>query len=325
MVNGLFADLADPVQIEWGVRLQLAASLDHIRSVLGPHSATADTALGKAVAQVRAQRQPCGVMARYFDLISAVQKQDIPEAERLSEAIRDLGQAPPEFATSRYDEDTLGEDFERLPRLVFAETQGRIITSPAIDSFRAAQGHVAEALDVLAVVDPRIAREFHALCSQIVLASGRKGDGRPSFGGVTSLLAWGTIFLNIDVHADLEAMVLGIAHETTHATLLGLSAVEPLVNNPPGEDYASPLRPDARPMDGLYHATIVCGRLAYLNSLWSKSDAATQADRDRRRSTAAESRKRFLDGKRTVDEAGQLSPLAREIIDECDAAISEIA
>ena len=322
--GGLFAGLPDPQMIEKDVRDQLADSVSHIRSVLGPHSPVSDAALGEAVEQIRAHRQPPGVMARYFDLIAAVQGQDIAQAERLCQEMRDLGRERAAFRVQRYDADTLGDDFERLPRLVFSETQGRHITTPSDADYARAKHDVLTALDIIADTDPRVRAEIDALCSHIVLAGGRKEDGTISFGGVTSLLTWGCMLLNVDAQHDLNTITLGITHEITHATLLGLSAVEPLVNNPPEENYASPLRPDARPMDGLYHATIVCARLAHFNAVWSADTRADPADRDQRQKAAARSRARFYDGKQTVDEKGQLSQTARDIIDECEAMMAKI-
>lgn len=322
--GSLFAGLRDPVLIEQDVRDQLADSLAHIRSVLGPHSSASDAALGAAIRQIRFQRQPPGVMARYFDLISAVQGRNIETAERLCTEMRDLGRDPAALRVLRYDEATLGSDFERLPRLVFAETQGRHISTPSDEEFARARADVLAALDIIAETDPRVRAEIDALCSCIILAGGKSYDGTVSFGGVTSLLAWGCMFLNVDAQHDLNAIVLGITHEITHAVLLGLSAVEPLVNNPPYENYASPLRPDARPMDGLFHATIVCARLANFNALWSQGPGIHEGDREQRKRASTRSRARFYAGKQTVDESGQLSDTARSIIDECEAVMSQL-
>ena len=52
-----------------------------------------------------------------------------------------------------------------------------------------------------------------------------------------------------------------IAHEATHNLLFGLCADGPLADNDDGERHASPLRPDARPIDGVLHATCVSARV----------------------------------------------------------------
>ncbi|MEL7281208.1 MAG: HEXXH motif-containing putative peptide modification protein [Pseudomonadota bacterium] len=324
LASGLLHGLRDPALIEQDVRDQLASSLSHIRSVLGPHSPVSDDALGKVIAQIRGYRQPPGVMARYFDLIQAVQSQNIEMAERLCVEMHDLGREPAVFSVVRYDPVSLGDDFERLPRLVFAETQGRHITTPSDEAFVRANGDVLAALDIIAQTDPRVRSEIDALCSRVILAGGKREDGSATFGGVTSLLAWGCMFLNIDAQRDLNSIVMAMTHEITHATLLGLSAVEPLVNNPPHQNYTSPLRPDARPMDGLYHATIVCARMSNFSALWSHEPGITAADREQRESNALRTRAKFYDAKHTVDESGDLSKTGRDIIDECDAVISQI-
>ena len=55
---------------------------------------------------------------------------------------------------------------------------------------------------------------------------------------------------------------------------------EPLVQNAPDESYHSPLRADDRPMDGVFHATLVCARLADFNRAWLNSGLAKGAERE---------------------------------------------
>ena len=52
-----------------------------------------------------------------------------------------------------------------------------------------------------------------------------------------------------------------LAHESGHNLLFGFCASESLVENADEELFASPLRADPRPMDGVFHATYVVARM----------------------------------------------------------------
>ncbi len=91
-----------------------------------------------------------------------------------------------------------------------------------------------------------------------------------------------------------------LLHETAHQLLFGLSLDQPVVENDVEERYASPLRPDPRPMDGIFHATFVCARMryGYVRLDGSQTVALDYGDRtlvlQRQRNTAAN----FLMGSR---------------------------
>ena len=52
-----------------------------------------------------------------------------------------------------------------------------------------------------------------------------------------------------------------IIHEASHIHLNCLMAIDPLILNLPDERFVSPLRPDLRPMIGVFHATFVSTRI----------------------------------------------------------------
>ncbi len=109
---------------------------------------------------------------------------------------------------------------------------------------------------------------FSGLWVRIIVASASSEDGQLGFEGVTSFMAWGATFMNGDMHMSERKTAHFLVHEVTHALLFGLSSDDPLVLNSPDESYPAPLRTDPRPMDGIYHATIVCARLAAFDRDW---------------------------------------------------------
>jgi hypothetical protein len=96
-------------------------------------------------------------------------------------------------------------------------------------------------------------------------------------GNTDAGLLWGAIFINASLHPDPLTMATGLVHEAAHLLLLGSTMGKPLVENDPSERYASPLRADPRPMDGVVHACFVLARMHYLTRRIARS--ATDLDR----------------------------------------------
>jgi HEXXH motif-containing protein len=74
-------------------------------------------------------------------------------------------------------------------------------------------------------------------------------------------------------------MVEAIIHETAHLLLFGTGVGEPL--NPDEERYASPLRSDPRPMEGVVHATYVLARIAAAMEQIGRFEGLTDVERAR--------------------------------------------
>ncbi len=52
-----------------------------------------------------------------------------------------------------------------------------------------------------------------------------------------------------------------ITHETSHLVLHTLMNVDPLITNGHAQRFDAPIRPDPRPLYGIYHATFVLSRI----------------------------------------------------------------
>ena len=182
-----------------------------------------------------------------------------------------------------------------------------------------------EAIEIISQVDPVIHSEIKALLHRIYLATANKDPSAKRFGGVTSFLAWGGSFINIDFYRTRWDAVQFLVHEITHGLLFGLSFDEPLVQNAPDESYRSPLRADDRPMDGVFHATLVCGRLADFNQAWLDSGLAKGADGESSRKAVADNLRSFRDGVEVINKHGKLSEQGRQLIERSCIGLSEFA
>ena len=120
--------------------------------------------------------------------------------------------------------------------------------------------NTAEARGLLAEACPALLDEIDALGHQIVLATSGDGD---RFGGAACIFVWGAVAINPARVPDRVTLVEALAHETAHALLFGLTLGVDLTLNDPAERYASPLRRDPRPIEGIVHATYVLARMVY--------------------------------------------------------------
>ena len=133
--------------------------------------------------------------------------------------------------------------------------------SPNPESFSRSAHEVGAALELLQEVDPAWHAELATLLRMIVLAvpaSERQVDG---FNGASTFFLWGAAILNAEPVRSVMSMVDVLVHEGSHLLLFGLSAEGPLMRNSGGERYASPVRADERPIEGIFHACFVTTRV----------------------------------------------------------------
>jgi HEXXH motif-containing protein len=184
---------------------------------------------------------------------------------------------------------------------------------------------VPSALDLVERADRALREEIDGLVAQVVAAVPKPEEGARSFGGVSSLMLWGAVTLNVRVHNSVIALAEGLVHETAHHLLFGLSRTEPLVENAIDESFASPLRKEPRPMDGVYHATFVCARIHYFYERLLKLDMLTGGERDRADRGVAVNRERFLAGLETVRAEARLTPNGQHVLAGAEAHIAGAA
>ena len=323
----LFGDLGDPRDIEAAVRLRLSRSLAYILQKAKGRLDVGAARFETALENIRTRQQDPGLFARYYDLISALTSSEIGEANVLLQEIVVLAEGPAaSFAIIPYTRQRLGPDYERFPRLIFAEySQTNPMHSPSDLQSAASTRMLEEAIEIISRVDPVIHSEIEALLRRIYLATANKDPSAKRFGGVTSFLVWGASFINIDFYRTRWDAVQFLVHEITHGLLFGLSFDEPLVQNAPDESYRSPLRADDRPMDGVFHATLVCGRLADFNRAWLDSGLAKGADRESSRKAVADNLRFFRDGVDVINKHGKLSEQGRQLIQRSCIGLSEFA
>ena len=123
----------------------------------------------------------------------------------------------------------------------------------------------------------------------------------------------------------LRERVEVIAHESAHSLLFGFCTDEPLVENRGDELYTSPLRPDPRPMDGIYHATFVSARMHLAMSRLAESGMLDQESRDAAIRAAASDAANFEAGYAVVRDHGRLTRTGRALMDSARAYMDTVS
>lgn len=297
----------DPWQIDIDVRRRLADSIAGAVAGAELELHIDRKALDAALTAIPRRQQHPRVFLYYFDLWPALRRRDWRTVSRLINNI--VGMPRRRISFSIEPVDALGEDCERASRLIFAEfAEANQMAAPDDRLAAQAQRLLEDALEIVWLVDDEIGGWIDAMLSRIYLAVPTKGVRY--WEGATSLLAWGSIFCNANARSDAWTTVQFVVHEMTHMFALGVAAAAgPLVANRLSENYASPLRADPRPMDGVMHATLVAGRLATFNRLWIKDHSCPDLNRTAQAIVDAD-RKRD-DGMSVISQSALLSPEAQ--------------
>ncbi len=308
-------------RLDQEMRADLAASLERLSSRAAA-VLPRDVDMAAAARDIRAHRVDPGVFAAYYDLIHALQTGALDHAAASWRGVAAGAARAVRLECQPYDPLSLGDDAARFQRLFAMGWQAPAMFAPPDDAgWSRFRGNVDDALSLLSVVAPSWRAEVESLVSRIFAALPSAGEGR-RFAGASCFMAWGAVFLNVRRNDDRLRVLAGIVHEATHQMLFGLSRRRPLTENPPDRRYASPLRRDPRPMDGVYHATYVSGRLFALYDLLSRHDGLEPAERATVVERIARQKRRFAEGYAVVRREGRLAPLGRELI---EAAAENVA
>lgn len=207
------------------------------------------------------RRAPPQLWACYHDLVQAILRGDaevVPElAAELLARRPDRSRLPGTVLTIA--EDDLGAiDALRYRTVIDNDAERPLGLRPVgPDEVYRIRDLVAEARGLLAETAPALLDEIDTLGHLIVLAT----NAASSFGGAATVFLWGAVILNSDRVPNRVTLVEGLAHETAHALLFGMTLGADLTTNDPAERYASPLRRDLRPIEGIVHATYVLARM----------------------------------------------------------------
>ena len=293
---------------------RLAQSVEEIVAGCAGHVEFDDSILRLSERIRSSSRIAPEVYCIYFDLLRSVRRDDLDDSVRLLREMDSRADAPmptfyrrwgtlPDSTARRYMnyvnvDPTTKVNFKALP------------TSDFHDACR----HAEQAFGLLERASPEIEAEIRSLVTEIVFVSD-EANGSSPFGGATSFFCSGALFLNADGHRTKISMINGLTHESAHAYLFLLSLGDSFVENPDDELHHSPLRRDPRPLDGIFHATFVSGRMHYAQARLIERGVLSKVEESETRNALAASRAAFLDGLQTLNDYASLTPLGRRVMD----------
>lgn len=241
------------------MRVRLADSLDHVLGIIAADLRISSSDALDATAGIRARRQSPHVFGAYYDLVLAVERDELDAAAGFAvELVEAVGRQPPAAWAARLSDRSEAEA-ERYTRLLLP--QDIAATDPDQRTLDTARERIGAAMALLDRGFPEMAEEIRELLYEIVIATGPDDPKSLTFDGSSSYMMWGAIMLNARGQLSVLDTAQALAHESGHNLLFGLCANGPLVENDDEEAFSHPLRQDPRPMDGVVHAAYVIARM----------------------------------------------------------------
>lgn len=197
------------------------------------------------------------------------------------------------------------------------------LQSPAPEIVAEMRGRIRRVVEAMRRMMPVWAQEFEALVALIVLAETKAG----TFAGASAFPAWGAILVNPRSQVTDLDLVGTLIHESSHLKLFSAYLDDEIVLNDPNEVYSSPLRREARPMNGIYHAAFVLARMAsFMHSLSKTGQAVTLIGTDSallgaKIKSAVQGFDAAYD---VISSQGQLTSLGRTIIEEAATGVAAL-
>lgn len=250
---------------------------------------------------------------------------------RLVQALIDENEQASEFAVTRMEH--FGSRGPARTFMRFGDPDADQVCMELLsDGFRMAPIDAEEAeafialckdgFDLMQKALPALYADVDAVVRDVLLARAPKGDAT-EFDGASHYQFWGLLLLNPKHHTTPLAVVEVLAHEASHSLLFGLTQNEPLVHNPDDERYASPLRKDPRPMDGIYHAAFVSARMWWAMDQMSRSEFLSADERATAKDAARKDRENWQMGLSVIDEHGRLSDTGARILKGARLAMAD--
>jgi HEXXH motif-containing protein len=242
--------------------------------------------------------------------VLAVENDNLEESRELFNELLGQSRAPsltiapigdrPEAETERY-------------RRMFLEDPA-LAAEPDPELWSECRARIDAAFRLLDAGFPEMAAEIRALLREIVVAAGPEDPKALTFDGASHFMLWGAILLNARGQKTALDTAQALAHESGHNLLFGYGASEPLVENEDDELFASPLRVDPRPMDGIVHATYVIARMHQTLSRLIQTGVLDDAQTAAAKADLAAHERNFAAGDGVIREGGRLTDLGREVL-----------
>lgn len=299
---------------------RIAESLRELSSALADYPYADDLVARAALVEGGVFLHPAAY-STYFQLIRAVQADD---EKALPPLIAALAMAPMSdgIEIRMLGFDAFGRKGVRTTRNDFASdsllhTQMGLVPTAAAPRMRQ---KLTAALDLIPNLSPKAWQDITGVTSEIVAAYGNMRV-LTTFDGCSSLERYGSVLINMRRDRTSLGLAETLVHESAHGLLFALTCNEHRVLNSPSERYASPLRGDPRPLDGIYHAVFVLARMYAFVRDAAQNPNTGQAMRAEAEQRMEARRKNFIDGYTVLQEHARLTDIGRSLLDDAYARV----
>lgn len=141
---------------------------------------------------------------------------------------------------------------------------------------------------------------------------------------MTGARTQGLIFINGEYGSSWVFLLDKYVHEAAHTYLFLINQEELLVLNDQKNLYPSPLREDKRPMEGVYHAVFVLMNLLFAFGVILEKEELIEADRREIEELIETYSKGLIKGYGTVMQQGELTPVAKNLLEEGYKAVQQL-
>lgn len=303
------------------MRERLADTLDYLFNEIGEPLGVGADETSRLTADIRSRGQSPNRFGAYYELVLAVENDDLEAARRLA------GELFAGSETSRIRVASIEERSEaevaRYRRLLIPEPS--MAAQPDPQLLLETLDRTEQAFRLLDRGFPAMAAEMRQLLREIVIAAGPEDPKAPSFDGASSYMMWGAILLNARGQKNVLDTAQALAHESGHNLLFGFCASGSLVENEDEELFSSPLRADPRPMDGVFHATYVVARMHQTLSRLLEAGVVPESEMEAALADLKAHRRNFDAGDQVIRESGKLTALGAEVIETARAYMAAAA
>jgi len=292
----------------------LASSLEHLDSALTAGGLEEASELSNPVSALKSGALfHAQSFVDYYILANAALANEMATVSDAISALQSPRQLPESLEILPY----LGPTGDRLSELFSTQVEIDYYGVEPTTSDRAQEfaEQIQDALHWLERVHPPLRAEFDALVRTILVAQDDRGPGERSFGGGSIFSMPGLLFINANRHPNRLELMETLVHESSHSLQFGFCVDTSLTLNDPEATYASPLRQDPRPMEGVYHATFVSARMSFAMDLAAKCDALTAEERAEAQSLADQDAESFYEGMSVITADAELSPIGKALIE----------
>ena len=306
-------------------------SFEHIFGACREHFEIPERQVEALVSRIRAgSRETPFMFSLHFKLLEAIRDDRLVDAQALIPRILTLAPAEPGILLTSFLPDEFPWDAEIVAGYFAAESDSAFrYAAPAADALRPRKAQVNAALDLIRHAAPGLAAELEEVVTTVILArrfsieDGSEPD-EPFF-GASALRAFGAIFSQAEPDHSVVHCATSLIHEEAHTALFALSPMEGVVTNSDSERHESPLRTDARPLEGVFHATFVLARMVCGMEALQSSGHLSPAERDVAADIVKASRPLFFDGLGTLRRHGKLTAAGEVALDAAESYMAAFA